>query len=413
MSQVIDDVVANYMAVFFAAFAVSIITTPMVRAMAVRHRIVDWPDASRKSHVGPIAYLGGVAIFLGWMAGVVACHFLSPAASGPVVQTSHMLSVIFGAICITVTGLVDDLYGISPRVKIGGQLVAAGGLAWGSQSLGTVLVANTLRSVGIVQIDPVLAYIVGAVLLAVFVIGGCNAVNLLDGLDGLAAGVCTIACVGFLAIAVIATAASPSEHDPVRIVMCLAMLGALLGFLPYNFNPANIFLGDAGSLLLGYLSVATILMFADRPKMGPMLVMAAIIVFALPITDTALAIFRRKLRGHPIFSPDDQHIHHQLLRVMRNAGFHGGMAVKMAVIVMYLQATLFAVLGCALVFMRWRFVMAIFFPLFGFIVVTAYKLGHRQVANLGPEPGENPATAPLDPGPGTEPPDETAGGRPA
>lgn len=388
MANVINGLVADHMPVFFAAFAVSFLATPIARVVAVRHRIVDWPDATRKSHIGPIAYLGGMAIFLGWITGVAVCYFLPRGGDAPVVETAHMFSIVFGAICIMLTGLIDDIYGISPRVKLGGQLVAAGGLAWGSQNLGTQLVVETLKAAGIASPDPTVAYIIGAVVLAIFVIGGCNAVNLLDGLDGLASGVCTIACLGFLVIAIIAASASEEKLDSVRIVMCLAMLGALLGFLPYNFNPANIFLGDTGSLLLGYLSVATILMFADRAKTGPALVMAALVVFALPITDTALAIFRRKLRGRPIFSPDDQHIHHQLLRVMRNAGFQGGLGVKMAVSAMYLQAIAFAAIGCALVFMRWRFVMAVFFPLFGFIVVTAYKLGQRQVANLTPDPDE-------------------------
>ena len=372
-----NQVLSNYMIVFFVAFAISFVTTPLMRLLAVRHGIVDWPDLRRKSHIEPVAYLGGVALFLGWTGAVAVCYFIEAHGELGKIDMTRLLSIAFGAACITITGLFDDVYGISPRVKVGGQFLAAGGLAYGSQNLGMMVATNAFGAAGL-SLEPTIGYIIGAALIGLFVLGGCNSVNLLDGLDGLAGGVMMIACLGFLAISVIVAAEKPTVTDPVRLVMCLALLGALLGFLPYNFNPANIFLGDAGSMLLGYLCVSAILLFADRPRQGPMLVMAALIVIALPITDTALAIFRRKMRGKPLFAPDDQHVHHQLLRVMNNRGVSKTTSVKLAVLVMYLLALIFALLGCALVFLRWRFVMAVFFPLFGFIVVSAYKVGHRQ-----------------------------------
>ena len=131
------------------------------------------------------------------------------------------------------------------------------------------------------------------------------------------------------------------------------------------------------------------LQFAAVPASGPLLVMAALIIFALPITDTTLAIVRRKMRGQPLFSPDNQHLHHQLIR--------SGLGVKRAVLTLYLIAAFFAVLGCSLAFLQWRFVIAFFVVLFGFIVVTAYKAGHRQAlaAKLAePAPGGGAAVAP-------------------
>jgi len=161
------------------------------------------------------------------------------------------------------------------------------------------------------------------------------------------------------------------------VVMCLAVLGALLGYLPYNFNPATIFMGDTGSLLLGFLSVTTIMLFAHADD-GPLLVMAALMVFALPITDTTLAIVRRKMSGQPVFSADSNHLHHQLLRFTTSLNVGPALNVKLAVLALYGLSMMFALLGVSMVFLRWRYVMAAFMVVFGFVIVTAYKAGQRH-----------------------------------
>ena len=378
------NVLAPYMPVFFAAFFVSLLLTPVMRKLALANGVIDLPDLHRKNHAEPIAYLGGVAIFLGWLVGIGTSYFL-PVHASELLQMHDMrvevpVSLIIGASAVMLTGLFDDVYGISPRVKIGGQFFAAAALA--SQNVGILLVANSLNVVGLGHTPNWLVYILGTVVIAIFVIGGCNALNLIDGLDGLSSGVTAIAAGGFMVIAAMVAVRSLEadpinvlnvvQGDPVRMVMCLAILGAVLGFLPYNFNPASIFMGDAGSLLLGYLCVATILLFSDTAGRALLLVTACLIVFALPITDTSLAIFRRKMRGQPILSPDNQHLHHLLRR--------SGLSVKQAVFVMYSLAILFAAIGVTLVAMelRWRYVLAVFFVLFAFIIVFAYKYGHHM-----------------------------------
>lgn len=415
----LDDVLSPYMWVFFAAFAVSFAMTPLMRRLALYNGIVDWPDLKRKAHVDPVAYLGGVAVFLGWLAGMLACflvvpHYVEPlkemAADGSLPErfsgmwnvvvgttmaenaaTPHIAiptSILYGASIITVVGFWDDVYGISPSVKVGGQILAAALLA--AEDVGTQLAAGVLRSVGSLTPynetfaqwasigDPTWAYPVywiGAAFVVIIVVGGCNATNLLDGLDGLASGVTAIVATGFAVISVCLAMGLYTGYayspilDPVRIAMCLALLGATLGFLPYNFNPATIFMGDAGSMLLGFLCASMVLLFAE--KADPALVMAALIVFALPIIDTSVAIVRRKLQGMPIFSPDNRHLHHQLIRT--------GMSVRQAVIVLYLMAFSFMVLGSAMIFMRLRYVAAVFIVLFAFIVVMAWKVGHQQL----------------------------------
>ncbi len=436
----LTQVIAPYMGVFFVAFFVAIVATPLMRMLAIRNGIVDLPDLKRKNHLEPVAYLGGVAIFLGWLIAIGLAYFLVPEADilkqtdfNPLrlIRSNPLVSIMVGAGAITLTGLFDDIYGINPRVKIGGQLFAAAALA--NYNVGTQLIGSVFGIVGIEAIPlpwdlpmvgtdllPMVNYILATCLIAAMVLGGCNSMNLIDGLDGLSSGVAVIAGIGFLCIAAFVALHNPDAmKDPIRIVVCLAMIGAVLGFLPYNFNPASIFMGDTGSLLIGYLCVASILLYADAGGQSLLLVTAGLIVFAVPITDTSLAIFRRKMAGKPILSPDSQHIHHLLRR--------SGLSVKKSVGVIYLAAGMFAILGYSMVAMelRWRYVLAVFFVVYGFIVVTAYKYG-RQYALLHPtdgpitdevvlpeaingedaQPGDDPAPAstPDDPAPETESP---------
>jgi UDP-GlcNAc:undecaprenyl-phosphate GlcNAc-1-phosphate transferase len=368
------SVVGDNIGVFFVAFVLTIMFVPVVRWLAVRKGIVDLPDVERKDHLEPIAYLGGVALLMGWLAGVVYGFYKAP-------QWGHFnfpVALIFGATVITVTGLFDDVRGISPRVKVGGQFIAAAALAWSSQNMGTELVTDVMAAVG-VKVPFFVAYHLGAAVIAAFVLGGCNSMNLMDGLDGLAAGVAGIVCIGLLFIAL---NGGLLEADPalgrLQIVMCLAIVGAVLGFLPYNFNPANIFMGDAGSMLLGYLCCTVILLFAAAPYRGPGLVTAAVIVCALPIVDMILAVSRRILQGSPVSQADHEHLHHRVLSVVMRLNLSKPISVKISVVLMYLMTTAFAVLGCSLVFLRWRYVLAVFVALFGFIVVGAYKAGRYR-----------------------------------
>ena len=282
-------------------------------------------------------------------------------------------------------------------------------------------------------------YWVGTALIAIFVLGGCNAANLIDGLDGLLSGVVGIAAVGLLAISLLmapqddaarglAYAAADEVRDQVaayaqkhdrppsdletlveegyldvmpavpagwqigyraatgrvsvtgrlmggaRIVLCLALLGAVLGFLPHNFNPASIFLGDCGSLLLGYLVIVIILMLGERGQTH--LVFAGLIVFSIPIIDTILAIIRRKLAGVSMSAADDQHLHHQLKRSLGS--------VRRAVLALYALGAIFAIVGVTLAALvmttelRVRVVYAAALVLFSFVGTIAVKAARRQ-----------------------------------
>ncbi|MEM6458020.1 MAG: MraY family glycosyltransferase [Planctomycetota bacterium] len=368
-----------YLLVLGVSFVAAVALTPPIRRFARRHRIVDLPDLRRKNHAAPVAYLGGLAIFLAWLAGVAASYVLTPQATAAgyerIMLQSFPVSILVGAGVITLTGLLDDAYGIPARMKIGGQLFAAAALTW--DRVAVSLTENLLNLAGLAP-GETLVYFAATFLVAVFVVGGCNAVNLLDGLDGLAGGVVVIAMTGLLAIAVLVGIHPDIPlmklDSATRFVLCLATIGAVLGFLVYNWNPASIFMGDAGSLLLGFLCVTAVLLFGDLGHWSPKLVTAGLIVLALPITDTSLAIVRRKVRGQRLFAPDNQHLHHLLRRT--------GLSVKQSVGVMYAAAAAFAAIGVGLVAFEvpWRYSLAFCGLLYLGIMAAAFVYGARCLA---------------------------------
>ena len=346
------ELLSGYMPVFVAALLTTLILTPIVRRVAISANIIDHPDQARKQHAYPIAYLGGIAIFAGVLAGIGA-GIIFPSGQASLMQ-GVPVSVVVGMLAIVFTGLADDIWKWDPRLKIAGQLVAAAALAIedvGPQLAAGVLSAicgepkDILFSIGAFHVqNSELYYWLGTAITAIFVIGGCNAANLIDGLDGLLTGTTTIMALGFLAISLTMAYALPVENTETslagtRIILSLILLGVTLGFLPYNFNPAVIFLGDCGSLLIGYLSVVIIMTFGEfgTTKYS----VAGLICFGLPILDTTLAIIRRKVAGLSMSDADSNHIHHRLKR------YFGG-NVRKTVLTLYAIAFGFSVLGAGL-----------------------------------------------------------------
>jgi len=394
------EIFHNHIAILVVAFVVTLLITPLMRKIAIKNGIIDHPSEARKVHKIPIAYLGGLAVYAGIMAGVLF-SFLVPIVSARVplleMVSSHpsqyeqdinpFIVIIVGMTIIMLTGLIDDVAKLSPRLKIAGQLFAAAMIAM--QDFGTKVAAGLLQPLGrlvgnenLVFHIPMpfeapgivgqgltidIIYWVGVVIIALFILGACNASNLIDGLDGLCTGVTAIASAGLLVIALFLAAADDGQRDSVRIILCLSLLGACLGFLPHNFNPATIFLGDAGSLLLGFVTIVIVLSLGDTGKTH--LVVAGLIIYAIPIIDTVLAMVRRKMAGKPMSAPDDQHLHHQLKRAV---------GVKGAVFSLYAIGAVFAGLGIWLSMGRVRVVMAIALIIASFIAVIAVKLARRQ-----------------------------------
>ncbi len=378
----VDQVLSPYIYVFYAAFGVAFLFTPVMRQVALYYRVVDAPDRNRKLHTSPVAYLGGVAMFLGWVAGLAISQFTSVHRPDAGLKHLHLpVPVVLAAAAIACLGLSDDLRRVRARYKILVQVLAAcmllaGGVGVHSVEplLGPVLVRTQVYlGWDPAWIHPVIT-LAGGVLTITMVVGCCNASNLMDGMDGLCGGVTSIIAAGYLFLAVhMATYGHPSDLysiaqitnlDGMRVVLALALLGAVLGFVLFNFNPASIFMGDTGSLFLGFSCATLILTMAEA---SPRWFLAALVMFALPVLDTALAFARRTVNGRPLFSPDRHHVHHQI--------FNRGYSVRQTVLIIYAVAFAFVVLGAAIVFVRVRYAMAFYMVIGGSILVAAYKAG--------------------------------------
>lgn len=396
-----DQVLSPYIYVFYAAFLVSVVFTPIMRSVAMYYKIVDQPDQHRKIHKTPVAYLGGVAVFLGWISGLAMSQYLlvhrnSPGLTHPIINAG----IISGAFVILVLGLWDDLLNLKPWMKISGQVVAAcmllasnNGLRITDRILDPVF-TRTAMYLDWAPTPGARSLIVGissAALVIALVVFCCNATNLMDGLDGLCGGVTAIIAGGFVLLAVhlsMYSGADETNNDAVRVVLALALLGGVLGFVPFNFNPASIFMGDTGSMFLGFSCALMIILLGD---VGARWFLAAMVMFALPILDTTLAFARRWVNGRPVFSPDKHHFHHQLVA--------RGMSVRKAVMTNYILAILFVICGASIVYMRTRYAVGIYLVIFCYIIVAAYKMGmvHEKpvaVTRRDIEQGNSIASAP-------------------
>jgi UDP-GlcNAc:undecaprenyl-phosphate GlcNAc-1-phosphate transferase len=218
------------------------------------------------------------------------------------------------------------------------------------------------------HVPNVVTYVTSSVVVVCVVVACCNATNLMDGLDGLCGGVTAVIAAGFLFLAVhlaISTGGYNPNLDAMRVVIAIALLGAVLGFIPYNFNPASIFMGDTGSMFLGFCCATMILLMAQGQHWRWFL--ASMVMFALPVLDTALAFARRWVNGRPLFSADKLHFHHQLVA--------RGFSVKKTVLISYGLALFFAVAGASIAITRTRYAVAGYLIIFGYIIVAAYKMG--------------------------------------
>lgn len=284
----------------FAAFLAAYLLTPVMMKVALRIGAVDKPN-ERKVHKGIITRIGGVAIFGGFMVGALLMQDLSIRAWG----------LLISGTMIMLLGLVDDIKGISPKVKLLGQIAAALVLVYFGVQVKFVTNPFTggIISLGVLSI-PVTVF---------WVTGMSNAVNLIDGLDGLAAGVSAIAAV---TLAVVAWTQGQFE----AVYLALFLAAAALGFLRFNFHPAKLFMGDCGSLFLGFiLGVLAVMGLSKGATIISLFI--PIIILGIPILDTFFAIVRRFFNNKPIFQADKGHLHHRLLDM--------GLSHKQTVLVIY------------------------------------------------------------------------------
>ena len=325
-----------YLAVFAVTAAGAFVATPVVRRLALKYGAIDRPS-DRKVHPKPTPTLGGQALWFACLLGLGAAALL-PAFEGLFDISSEPLGVVLAGTVIVVLGSYDDVRGLPVAAKIAGQVLAAGLLILN----GVQLFYFWIPGLGVLSLSPDLA----VPLTLIWVLAMVNAVNLIDGLDGLAAGVVAIAAAAFFTYAFRSGEPIYAGPSPAGL-FCAVVAGAAVGFLPHNFNPARIFMGDSGSMLLGLvLAAATIsgVGRTDAPTNTDLAALAIpvaipLLVLAVPFTDVAWAIARRLRRGRRVYLPDKEHIHHRLLEI--------GHTHRQAVLLMYLWGALIA--GAALV----------------------------------------------------------------
>ncbi|MDP4151935.1 MAG: MraY family glycosyltransferase [Bacillota bacterium] len=275
---------------FVAAAFISFLLTPVVKSFAQKVGAIDVPTDSRRMHKKPIPRLGGLAIFFGFFFTALLMVDL----------TTQMRAILIGGVIILVLGIFDDIYRLDAMPKFIVQIVAALIPALSGVEI------NFFSNINLFSNNPYLNLGVLTVPITVFwIVGITNAVNFVDGLDGLACGVSSIACFSLLCIALIL-----GERDVE--ILTAALAGACIGFLPYNLNPAKIFMGDTGSTFLGY--ILAIISIQGLFKFYALVSFAVpFLILGLPIFDTAFAILRRIASGRSPMSPDRSHLHHRLI----------------------------------------------------------------------------------------------------
>jgi UDP-GlcNAc:undecaprenyl-phosphate GlcNAc-1-phosphate transferase len=335
----------RYPITFIVALVVSLYFTPIIRRGAIKYGVVDAPDENLKRHAEPIAYLGGISIYLSFLFALAFTHDF----------TQDLVALLLGSSIVVMLGLFDDLKVLTPPVKLAGQIVAA-----------LILVKAGIM----VQLD-FLPPAVNLVLTVFWLVGITNAINLIDVSDGLAAGVASIAGI-FLYII------SLWNNQIMFATVTLALVGATLGFLAYNRPPAKIFMGDAGSMLLGFL-LGAIAMKGRYTVVHPLAALAPVVILGVPIFDTLFVMGARAVRGLPLMhgSPD-----HFAVR-LRNYGVRPGIIALMA----YIWG---GALGCAaLAICRWDLEVAVVIVALlalstGGVVLRLWRMGRNPTERAAP-----------------------------
>ena len=304
-------VIGTIIAAFAVAAVLSYFFTPPVKNFAHKVGAIDVPKDARRMHKKPIPRLGGLASY-----GGVLCSIL---IFGQLDET--MLCVLLGAAIIVALGIFDDVLALGAKLKFVVQIVAAAiPVCIGDLQIGLFTNLNPLSDTPFVHLG-----ILAVPVTIIWIVGITNAVNLIDGLDGLAVGVSSIAAITMLAVALL------TGNMPIAITMA-ALAGACIGFMPYNLNPAKIFMGDTGSTFLGYM-LATVSIMGLFKFYAVISFAVPFLILGLPIFDTANAIIRRVAAGRSPMSPDRGHVHHKLI----DMGFNQ----KQAVAILYaISATL-------------------------------------------------------------------------
>lgn len=324
----------------FIALILSLLLVPGVARVAINVGAVDKPNA-RKVHTKVMPRMGGLAIYVSFFVVLFLSHSM----------TKQLLGVFLGGTVLVLVGIIDDIKDIPAKVKLVGQILAA-----------CIVVAFGVRvdfMTNILHGDTFFLSVFSIPVTIIWIVGIINAVNLIDGLDGLAAGISVIAAT---TMAIAGYASGQTEMAG----MAMILIGATLGFLRYNFNPAKIFMGDTGSMFLGY-NLAVFAVLGVTKSFTMLSLVTPILVLAIPILDTLFAIIRRKMNHKPIFKPDKNHLHHCLL----NYGF----SHRDTVLVIYAVSAVLALCGLIMTYLNSTQGICLLVVISIIIIYGAVKIG--------------------------------------
>jgi UDP-GlcNAc:undecaprenyl-phosphate GlcNAc-1-phosphate transferase len=347
----------TYLFTYLCSTLLALVITPIVIYIARALKIYDNPDV-RKVHASAIPRIGGLAIFLSAIGLVIAALFLDNNIGEAFRRAqTQIVALLAAGTFIFIVGLIDDLRGMRVRHKLLAQIVAATAICLAGVRIDLLGVANLITvNLGWLSFPVTIFWIVAIT----------NAVNLIDGLDGLAAGISAVVC------AVIAIFAF-DIGQPLLVMLMLALLGSLSGFLFYNFNPARIFMGDCGSMFLGFIMASASVLCATKSRTIIALALPTL-ALGLPIFDTIFSMLRRYLKRRGIMSPDRGHLHHILLDM--------GLNHRQVVIIMYALTAMAAGMGMFMMLTRDAGTVAIFFSVFLFLVLVFRVAGAIRLSDM-------------------------------
>lgn len=312
---------SDYILPLLVSLIISFLTTPLVRKLAFRVGAVDIPKDNRRMHKEPIPFLGGVAIYIAVIASMLIFMPL---------KSTTIVAFIIGGTIIMLTGLVDDFRDLSPKKKLALQLLAGLVLVLGGVTIKKLTYPFTTDGSSRVI---TLSYWLSVPISLFWVVGITNTINLIDGLDGLSAGVSTISS---LTLMIVAYKLGYREI----VIISGIVAGSTLGFLPYNFNPAKIFMGDAGALFLGFM-LSAITIEGVMKSAATIAIVVPIMILGIPIFDTTFAICRRLAKGQHPMQADKGHLHHRLL--------NHGYSQRQTVLILYGISIIFGAISVSIV----------------------------------------------------------------
>jgi len=360
--------VLQFWPVLVFSFIAALLATWLCKKIALKFGIVDKPDNLVKTHKGTVAYLGGIGMLVGLTVGILTGIYCVHDQEYFPKAFIRLIGVLAGGAIACFIGLVDDIFDMKPWQKLLGQVIAAAVLV-------VVGIRPALRYFAVplgLEMPPNVEAVLGVPLVILFVLGAANSLNLLDGLDGLCAGVTAIIALAMLLLAIhLGTWGFSETGDPVRLIICLGLLGGVCGFLPFNRYPAKIFMGDAGSMLLGFVAGALMILFGEKI---PRWWMASIVVFGLPILDTAVALVRRFTNKRPLFVSDRGHIYDQML--------DRGIPLKKTVTICYALAAMYALTGIVMSQIRTRYASIVYVLVFAVSGYVVWKKGYLKMEGL-------------------------------